>query len=194
MKRRAALKNIGLSVGFVVAAPPLLSLLQQCKAAGTAWDPLYFSPEQGEVVRNLVDLILPTTAATPGALDVNVPQFIDLYVNETYDETQKENYAKQLNALMAELTSTQQVGDLQPEAYDALLKKYLKATAAERAAFDENEKLVYRSLNGLRDRSIWAYRTSQKIGEEVLAYDPVPGKQIGCGDLQELTGGKRWSL
>jgi hypothetical protein len=42
--------------------------------------------------------------------------------------------------------------------------------------------------------SIWAYKTSQKIGEEVLAYDPIPGKLQGCISLEEATGGKVWSL
>ncbi|MEJ2163444.1 MAG: gluconate 2-dehydrogenase subunit 3 family protein, partial [Robiginitalea sp.] len=39
-----------------------------------------------------------------------------------------------------------------------------------------------------------AYKTTEYIGEEILAYLPVPGEYIGCGDLDELTGGKAWSL
>ena len=46
----------------------------------------------------------------------------------------------------------------------------------------------------LRNMTIMGYKTSEYIGEEVLAYLPLPGEYIGCGDLQELTGGKAWSL
>ena len=41
--------------------------------------------------------------------------------------------------------------------------------------------------------TISAYLTTEEIGENVLVYDPVPS-QYYCGDLQELTGGKAWSL
>ena len=48
-------------------------------------------------------------------------------------------------------------------------------------------------LNQIKGQSIWAYRNSELVGETILPYDPIPG-QAYCGDLQELTGGKSWSL
>ena len=60
-------------------------------------------------------------------------------------------------------------------------------------AFTEKENLVFASLKGLRDSTVWAYKTSKEIGEKVLAYDPVPGMQKGCIPLSE-TNGKAWSL
>ena len=39
-----------------------------------------------------------------------------------------------------------------------------------------------------------AFKTNEFIGEEVLAYAPIPGEQKGCVDLMEATGGKAWSL
>lgn len=42
--------------------------------------------------------------------------------------------------------------------------------------------------------SIWTYKTSEKIGEKVLAYDLIPGKLQGCISLEEATGSKVWSL
>ncbi|MDO1499492.1 hypothetical protein Q2T40_04665 [Winogradskyella maritima] len=44
--------------------------------------------------------------------------------------------------------------------------------------------------NNLRGLTIMGYKTSEYVGENVLAYLPVPGEFIACGDLQELTGGK----
>jgi len=46
----------------------------------------------------------------------------------------------------------------------------------------------------LRDNTVWAYKTTEEIGENVLAYDPIPGVQLGCVSLKEATGGKAWSL
>ncbi len=56
---------------------------------------------------------------------------------------------------------------------------------------DLNENVAISAFaTNLRNMTIWAYKTSEYIGEEVLAYLPVPGEYIPCGDLEELTGGK----
>lgn len=49
-------------------------------------------------------------------------------------------------------------------------------------------------LKSLRTRAIEAFKVNQLIGEKFLAYDPIPGAQAGCVDLDELTQGKAWSL
>jgi len=83
---------------------------------------------------------------------------------------------------------------LKTDDYDKLLVKYLRAKKEEQENFSEEEQIVFNALVGLRGTSVWAYRTSEKIGEEVLAYDPIPGAQLGCISVEEATGGKRWSL
>ncbi|RLD77819.1 MAG: gluconate 2-dehydrogenase subunit 3 family protein, partial [Bacteroidetes bacterium] len=50
------------------------------------------------------------------------------------------------------------------------------------------------TLTNLRTMTIWAYKTSEKVGEEILAYDPIPGDFHGCISLEETTKGKAWSL
>ena len=81
MKRREALKNLGLATGFVVASPSIISLLQSCTAEAKTWTPVFLSVEEGVVLANLVDIILPKTDI-PSATEVNVPQFIDKYIHE----------------------------------------------------------------------------------------------------------------
>jgi len=41
--------------------------------------------------------------------------------------------------------------------------------------------------------TIYAYKHSEEVGENILAYDPIPTAYY-CGDLQELTRGKSYSL
>ena len=88
MKRREALKNIGLSAGFVIATPTVFSLLQSCKSDVATWTPSFLSEEQGIVLKNLVDVILPKTDI-PSANDVNVAEFIDKYFGEVYMENEQ---------------------------------------------------------------------------------------------------------
>ena len=74
------------------------------------------------------------------------------------------------------------------------MSKYLKADTASDENFTDNDKLVMATLIGLRSITIWGFKTSEEIGEKVLAYDPVPGVYNGCISLKEATGGKAWSL
>ena len=58
MDRRLALKNMGLALGYTVATPTLISLMQSCKQeTGPQWTPLFFTPEEGSVLVMLADLI-----------------------------------------------------------------------------------------------------------------------------------------
>jgi hypothetical protein len=57
---------------------------------------------------------------------------------------------------------------------------------------DEVSRFAF--ANNLRGLAILGYKSSEFVGENVLPYLPVPGEYIACGDLQELTSGKAWSL
>jgi len=195
MKRRDVLKGIGLSLGFVVATPSIISLLQSCKRADTLnWQPAFFSKDQMVVLTNLVDLILPKTNDLPGALDVKVPQFIDAYVNDVSKPKDQKEFKQGIDAIIKKLNKP--ISDLKTTDYDTLLAHYLKASKEKQASFkkNKNDTLVFDTLSSLRGFSIWAYKTSEQVGEKVLAYDPIPGELIGCMPLQEATGGKAWSL
>jgi hypothetical protein len=200
MDRRKALKGLGLTLGFVVATPTVLSILQSCKTDTkkvAGWIPEFFTEDEGIVIENLVDLILPKTADLPGASEVNVAQFIDLYTSKVSGKEEQEAYKKGLAAIINALGKP--VKDLTTEDYDRLLAKFLKASKEEQEAFRNNdeEAPVLETLVGLRGGAIWAYKTSEKVGEEILAYDPVPGEQKGCISVEEATGqwgGRAWSL
>ena len=84
MKRRAALKRIAYATGFVVATPTVLSLLNSCSTPLEQWTPNILSPEEGRLLTKLTDVFLPKTEELPSATELNVPEFIDRYVDEVY--------------------------------------------------------------------------------------------------------------
>ena len=197
MNRRDALKGVSLSIGNVLAAPTIFSLLQSCKTEEANWIPKFLSVNEGEVIKKLTDLILPNTEATPGALDVNVAEFIDLMADKVLDIEKQTIFKERIGAIMKELGfPDKEVNSLKTHDYDNLLTKYLRATKKEKETFEENkhDALVLAALNDLRAKAIWGYTTSEQVGEHVLAYDPIPGVQLGCISVEEATGGKRWSL
>ena len=194
MKRREALKNIGLSAGAVLATPSLFSILQSCTSDAATWTPDFLTNDQGVVLKGIIDVILPKTD-TPSGNEVNVAQFIDKYANEV---TGTEEQAK-LKAAYESLVSlikrdyNENLNKVTTENYTALLDTHMKLSSEEQPESDPNKMNASQLLNSIKGSSIWAYRVSETVGETVLAYDPIPGATY-CGDLQELTGGKAWSL
>ncbi|UNY99474.1 gluconate 2-dehydrogenase subunit 3 family protein [Zhouia spongiae] len=190
MDRRKALRNIGLTTGFVVATPSLLSLLQSCNTAVENWQPEYLTVDEGVVLIGLVDTILPKTDL-PSASEVNVPQFIDVILKDVVSSEEQEQKKNAMKALITEIRAdySEDLNKVKEQDYQKILDKYL--SKAER---EGEEKEIAQLLGSIKWMTINAYRNSEVIGETVLAYDPVPGQYLGCENLQDLTGGKSWSL
>ena len=102
MKRRDALKNIGLSAGLIVATPTVISLLNSCSTDSNKWSPVFLNKEQAKVLMEIVDVIIPKTD-TPSANEVNVVEFLDKYYKEILDDNRqdwlKNTYEQKLNKL-----------------------------------------------------------------------------------------------
>ena len=215
MERRNALKNIGLAFGYTVATPTLIGLVQSCQnEKSITWTPSFFNKEQAIVLTQLVDILLPKTD-TPSASELNVDVFIDRYANEVMDENEQEFIKMSFNAFNKEALNSadkELAIDLSAEDLEASLAKALKVDEQQKELNEEameaymeakikGEEIVLDDkvaaatfASNLRNITIWAYKTSEYIGEEVLAYLPVPGEYVPCGDLEELTGGKAWSI
>jgi hypothetical protein len=198
MKRRDALKNLGLAAGFAITAPSIFSLLQSCTSSPT-WIPTYFTKDEKEVVVNLVDIMLPKTEGTPSAKEVNVPQFIDKYITEVLNLEDQEAIRASFIDIIATLKPTIEtdIRDVTTAQYTGLLDTHLLVKGEidkDRLANPEAlQPTKNEFLNQLKYLTITAYVTSEEIGENVLMYDPVPTVYY-CGDLQEISGGKSSSL
>ena len=198
MKRRDALKNLGLAAGFAITAPSIFSLLQSCTSAPT-WMPTYFTNEEKEIVVNLVDIILPKTEGTPSATEVNVPQFIDKYITEVLNLEDQEAIRVSFTDIITTLKITIEtdIRDITTAQYTALLDVHLLVKGEidedRLANLEAVQPTKNEFLNQLKYLTITAYVTSEEIGENVLMYDPVPTAYY-CGDLQEISGGKSSSL
>ena len=216
MERRIALKNMGMALGLTVATPTLISLLQSCQGEPEmSWTPIFFTPEQGAVLTQLVDIIIPKTD-TPSASEVQVHVFLDRYVQEVSSEADQQLMIAGLNALITLALSSSgkdKAIDLTSEDLEAVLAPALAPKSPEdstrlaEAVTEFNLSIESNSeasivdelsstwfAQNLRGSVIWAFKTSEYIGEQVLAYLPIPGGYIPCGDVNELTGGRAWSL
>lgn len=213
MKRRQLLKNLGLGGVALVATPTVLSLLQSCKSE-PIFNTVFVNKAQGRALRHIVDLIIPSDEAIPGAVDLGVHEFIDMYWNDALIEENKAQVSIGFDALADRLLDAtgKTFEDADAEDFDTILATYLKITPEQEKAYQEKLSMFYRSyvndktikpdadagayslLTDIRGMTIWGWKNTEKIGEEVLAYTPIPGQQKGCISVEEATGGKAYSL
>ena len=199
MKRRDALKNIGLAAGFAAITPSIFSMLQSCTSNTETWVPNYLTSDEKTIVTKLADIMIPKTATTPSASEVNVPQFIDNYILEVLETKDQEITRAAFNKIITLLKrdTESNIDDVTLEQYKSLLDEHMflsKEVDPEREANPEELSMTSSELlNQLKWMTIYGYKNSEEVGENILAYDPVPAAYY-CGDLQELTGGKSYSL
>jgi len=199
MKRRDALKNIGLAAGFAAITPSIFSMLKSCTSNTETWVPNYLTSDEKTIVTKLADIMIPKTATTPSASEVNVPQFIDNYILEVLETKDQEITRAAFNKIITLLKrdTESNIDDVTLEQYKSLLDEHMflsKEVDPEREANPEALSMTSSELlNQLKWMTIYGYKNSEEVGENILAYDPVPAAYY-CGDLQELTGGKSYSL
>ena len=207
MDRRKALKNLTYSIGYAVAAPTIFNLLSSCTSEAETWKPLYFTENQKHMVTHLVDIIMPVSD-TPGGLDVNVPQFMDLMYKDIEQEENQQFFQKGAaifqekfeskfgkKVLKGEKEEIQQLFESYFVISEDDTKRILKSQKNKEKDITEADKsdfYMYKFLFSVRYYSLFGYYTSKKIGTEVLNYDPVPGEYLGCIPLSDV--GNAWSL
>lgn len=214
MNRREVLKKMGLSAGALAMTPTMMSLVQSCQAKAETWKPNLFTEEQGLFIKKLIDTFLPGTESLPSALELNVHVFIDKYFNQVLPLKERDVNVDIIDMSIKALLSSAEAEEMEQVTTDDIekfLDQTLKVSKEKEDIFFkrtgevldqdieflknlESADRVFLILYGLRELSIWSYKISERVGENILAYKPVPGEQKGCADLQETTGGKAWSL
>ena len=212
MNRRKALKNLGLSLGTITLSPAVLSLLQSCKN-DLDWNPVFFNSNQVNIVSELSDLIIPSGDDIPGSKELNLIKFIDLYIHNISNKKEQDLLKKSMDAFLSDClikSNKNNVDNLERNDLDTSLEYYFKIKNSSHSKWrqaynknkdqnienktDLNEAFSFNFLNTIRQLTITAFKGNEYIGENILAYVPIPGQQKGCVDLQETTGGRAWSL
>jgi len=212
MKRRQALKNLGLSLGTITITPSILGLLQSCQN-NLDWNPVFFEKKHINLISELSDLIIPSDDEVPGSKELNLIKFIDLYVFNVNSESDKILLANSTNLFVKDClkkSNKDDVANINQNDLKASLeyffenKKMQKKWSSDFTKFKNgsrdliNDEVIEASshnfLTTIRQLTITAFKGNELIGEKVLAYSPIPGQQKGCVDLQSTTGGKAWSL
>lgn len=207
MKRREALKGLGLSLGYVIAAPTAISILESCSKKEASWTSEFFTEDEKHMVGHLVDIILPVSD-TPGGLDLNLPQFIDMMCNDTLKRSDQELFhqGSQFFADEYQKSFKKSIKNLNRDNTKQLFSLYFDLDQAEQdevklmqstpvvglTGEDKKNFTIYKFLLMVRSLSLLGYFTSEQIGKEVLSFDPIPGGYKACIPVSEI--GNAWTI
>ena len=170
MNRRDLLKKGVYGLAGVTLSSTLISTLQNCSSI-EKYIPLYFSNDEFSLLSNIVDFLVPKTE-TPGAVDMKVPQFIDIIISETYNSESKNNFSNKFKLLIEDFKSN----NIDLSDYNSIKSKFVN---------DFNNKTHQEVYNQIRDLTVWGFKTSKEIALNVLNYNPIPGYQLGCIDIDK---------
>jgi gluconate 2-dehydrogenase gamma chain len=182
LERREVLRRVAWLLGGAVSAPAALAILQGCSAkdapSAAAWTPKFFKGSQKDVVTAIADIILPKTD-TSGALDANVPAFIDSMLADVYDSAAQARF----NRGFAEFE-----GFLGRDAASrtTFVKESLeKAIAAEN---DDGKPFILMT----RELTLLGFYTSQVGIGENMEYSQAPGPFHGCVPISKMAKPVQW--
>ena len=198
MDRRKALKLSAAFMGYSLSGIVFSNMLQGCEVdQSEQWNPEFFTKDQAKTIAEIAEHILPKTE-TPGAKDILLDRFLDKIILNCYTEELKQKFVEGFNAFQTsckELTGKSFEACSKKERDEVLTKqeeipfKPARFVWGRLVSPSKGEATFYRELKGL---CIFGYFSSEQIGENVLNYDPIPGKFIGCVPLSEI--GNAWSL
>ena len=136
MKRRDAIKNTALLMGYAVSASAIAGLMSGCQAdtktPADMWKSKTMSDTQVNTLREAAERILPATEDIVGAKDVMVERFVDEMLDGAYEPAEIASFKTGLDGLeaAAQTTYKNSFAKLKPAEMDALITKIGEAAMA----------------------------------------------------------------
>jgi hypothetical protein len=195
MKRRQALSGIGLLAGGSLILPNLV--LTGCTLEPHPY-PL-FTWGDTELINELGEIILPTTADVPGAKAADVGDFTQRFISDCLSPQIQQ--AVLAGYVAFKLEGEQALGKPFVELSEDQKKVVvadLELTSAEQVfdelgepVLDEDGQPIPHFYGIMKNIIVFGYYSSEIGATEALAYVPIPGSQKG---IIPYAGEKAWAL
>lgn len=198
MNRRELLQRVAYLMGGAISAPAVLGVLSGCSAKQeeTPWQPAFLSKEQGALVAEVAEIMIPRTD-TPGAKDAGVPAFIDTMLKDVYEDSDRQRYVSGLKAFDDAARAAHSKGfvELSKAQQTELVRKFHDEAVAAELALETRPSYLQRSFILMtKELTLLGFFTSEPGATQVLQYAAVPGAFNGCVPLAQAGNGKSWAL
>ncbi|HEX6636745.1 MAG TPA: gluconate 2-dehydrogenase subunit 3 family protein [Steroidobacteraceae bacterium] len=185
--RRELLKRAAWLMGGAISAPAALAILQGCSARDASavadWQPTFFKGEEAKVITAIADIIIPHTD-TSGALDANVPAFIDSVMAGVYAPDAQQRFREGCAEFSAPAGGRTFL-DLDRAAQTAAVKQALEAAVV---ADTQPRPFILMA----RELTLLGFYTSRAGITENMEYQPVPTAYHGCVPISQMKKPVYW--
>ena len=187
MNRRDAVKNVALMLGGSFSAPTLLAMSskESKKPIKQSTGDLTISENHKKIIAEVAEMIIPRTA-TPGAIDVGVPAFVVMMIQDCYRKPEHISFLAGLEDLERQKFLSQS----KAEKVETLIqvekesKKQMEVYQVQQTKMGDNEdrEQMKEQQQGLpfwrlmKELTLLGYFTSEEGLKSSFEYIPVPGK------------------
>lgn len=185
LKRREVLRRAAWVLGGAISAPAALAILQGCSSKDAPkaadWTPKFFKGNEAAVITAIADVILPKTD-TSGALDANVPAFIDSMLAEVYAADAQQRFHEGFSEFE---TSAKDFLKQDKAAQTTTVKSALEAALA-------TEQPQRPFILTVRELTLLGFYTSELGITENMQYEAVPTVYHGCVPVSQMKKPVYW--
>jgi gluconate 2-dehydrogenase gamma chain len=197
LTRREALKRVAWLMGGTVSASAILAIQKGYSATTPAGrKPSILTPPQMSIVSAVSEVMIPRTD-TPGAIDVGVPRFIGLMLEDVCTQKDREHYLAGLADFDAAAHTEQgkEFLALEPTHQVALVRRFHDAAVTEeqrptRLGEDSQRPFILMT----KELTLLGFFTSEAGATQVLQYVAVPGSYHACLPVEQAGNGKTWAV
>ena len=185
MNRREALKNVAFLMGSAISVTSMGILFESFALPEIEKNHVSFSAKDEELLAEFADIIIPTTASSPGAKAAGLGAFIPMMIRDCYPAKMQEIFASGMK-------------DMQAKCLKNFNKDFLAMSIEERQKIMtdlKNETIANDKAPSFfliaRDLTILGYFSSEIGCTQAREYLPVPGRYDGSADYKP--GQKAWA-
>lgn len=196
MNRRDAIKGTAMIFGYAISAGTVGGLLQSCQSGPDLnWIPANLNEDQAKTLSAIIDKILPKTG-TPGGVEIGIDQFIDKILGNVFPKETISLFGKGLDDWNS-ASNTSYGKDFVKVSPEQQVEQVQKAESDNGPlpggmwSFSMSETQGFPFYRMMKEIALLGYFSSEKLGKEVLAYDPIPGPYQGCIPYESV--GKIWT-
>jgi hypothetical protein len=181
MNRREALKRTAVITGIAISGSTAISLLQSCQGErNRSWKPVFFTKEESVLVSAICNVLIPKTE-TPGAIELHLPQFLDVMINDCLPDAEKV-FRKPFNEFSESVINEFSKSFEKCNSEDQCK---IVEDLEEKSESDETDKYVFYHI--IKDLTQFGYLSSEYVMKNLLDYQPIPVDFKGCIDVNSDT-------
>lgn len=182
MNRRIALRHLALISGG-------LAFIPSCDFSSddilTAYENLKITQSQKQLLGDISNVIIPA-GEIKGALDIEVPDFILVMVDDCLDTDQQQLFTKGLAAFPDFAKSAgSNFQKLSTKEKEALILAGQKLEGDDTSAGEQNKAISF-FLNTTKRFTVQGYMASEYIQSEVIPYSLIPGAYNGSVLISDI--------